>query len=88
MTELTKGYTALSKDRRPIRAIFFPAEGAAGYIVGDSRDGCHCDAIEAYDEHGEMGWVPWVAVIEDGQIIARLPAWQISVHYTKNGEGR
>jgi hypothetical protein len=79
-TELPKGHTELSKDPRPIQAIYWPMEGAGGYRVGDASGATR---IEAYDENGQMAAVPWVAVFKGDDLICRVPADQVSVHYDK-----
>ncbi len=71
-----KGHTTLSSDSRPIRRVFF-VNGSNGYEV----DGIGVTKIEAYDEHGEQAFVPWVAVFCGDDIIIRIPARAVSVHY-------
>lgn len=72
---LPKGRTALSADTRTIRAIYY--EGRGGFEVGDGQ----ITHIEAYDENGEMGFVPYLAVFNGPKIAARVPARLVSVHY-------
>jgi hypothetical protein len=73
---MTKGHTELSRDARPIWSVFWPVEGA-GFTVGQGK----CTRIEAYDENGELAHVPWVAVFFGDEIVARIPANQVAVHY-------
>ena len=37
--------------------------------------------IEAYGEPGMHCDIPYFAVKQNGIVIARVPAWQVSVHY-------
>jgi hypothetical protein len=75
--DIMKGNTVLSSDERPIKGIYFPAEGHAGWTVGHAG----CTRIVAYDENGSMAHVPWLAVFVGDQISTRVPAEQVSVHY-------
>ena len=52
-------------------------EGEPGWRVGSSG----VTAIVAYDEYGEFAMLPWVAVYRGDEIIVRVPAQQVSVHY-------
>lgn len=72
--DFPKGLTELSRDTRRIKSIAFEEDGS--WQVGSS-----CDRIEAYDETGEMAHVPWLAVINNGAIIARVPARMVVVSY-------
>ena len=78
MSNLPKGATILSQDERPIKAIYWPIEDDAGYVV--DRGGI--TSIEAYDECGGMSMVPWLAVFRGDEIVVRSPADHVSVHYT------
>lgn len=75
--ELPRGHTPLSEDERPIKAIYWPGEGAGGFTAGEYG----CTKIVAYDENGSMSHVPWIAVFKGDEIAVRLPADQVSVHY-------
>ena len=68
------GRTELSKDDRPIRDIF---NDYAARFVG--QDGI--TKIVAYDEHGEMDWVPWFAIFKGDEIYERIPAKAWGVTY-------
>lgn len=83
---MMQGHTELSKDTRPIRAIWFldGEEGlySEGWQVGDGlRGGDTVMKIVAYDEHGEMGCVPWVAVVGLEGVALRMPARNIAIDY-------
>lgn len=79
---MNKGHTQLSQDERPIKAVWWPAEGDRGHKVGDPYDGTDTvTKIEAYDESGHMSHIPWIAVFGNDGIIVRIPADQVSVHY-------
>lgn len=56
-----------------------PIESISGQI------GCWSTAgglrIVAYKEHGEMAYVPYYAVYRGDEIIARVPASFVAVHY-------
>lgn len=62
-------------DQREIYSIDFNDEQGSCY----STDlGCK---IEAYGEPGMHCYIPFYRVIREGKIIARVPAWQVSVRY-------
>lgn len=67
----------LTKDKRPITAVYFPTEAHPGYTVGLYG----VTEINAYDDHGPGGYMPWIAVCNEKETIVRIPAWQVSVHY-------
>lgn len=74
---LPKGNTELSRDTRPIAAVWFE-RGEGGWRVDDNG----CAKIEAYDENGSMANVPWVAIYNhDGVIVSRIPAGMLSIVY-------
>lgn len=74
--DLPKGNTELSKDPRPIRQINVAGDMQAWFV--SHPPGIR---IEAYDENGSMAAVPWIAVFRGDDIIARIPAQQVSIHY-------
>lgn len=76
---LPKGHTALSNDPRKIMSVETMGEGAANYrwVRNDSR----VSKIEAYDEHGQMDWVPWIAIFHGDEIWVRLPAHNLKISY-------
>ena len=76
MTDLPKGNTVLSRDARPIAAVFYPQEADPGFTVGSNG----CTQIVAYDESGQQA-IPWIAVFVGDEIKWRIPADQVSVRY-------
>ena len=68
------------EDKRPIRAIVYEDEGE--FSVG-SGGVCR---IEAYGESGLHCEVAWLAVISGKEVIARVPANQVTILY-KSDEG-
>ena len=79
--ELPTGHTELSRDQRPINAIYWAAEGADWFEVGRNN----ITAIRAYDENGQMSHIPWLAVYRGDEIVVRVPAEQVSIHYGEPG---
>ena len=70
-----KGHTELSRDKRPISHITWPDNATIRVgEIGITR-------IEAYDENGHMGMIPWLAIIKDDQIASRVMADQVMVSY-------
>jgi len=69
--------TELMKDDRPIQAIYWPQEDNPGWRVGESG----VTAIVPYEEYGENCMLAWIAVFRGDEIIVRVPAQQVSVHY-------
>lgn len=80
--KLTIGSTILSKDYRPIKTIAWDQEDEPNYSVGTLG----VTEIVAYDEHGQMSYVPWLAVIMGDVICVRVPADQVMVVYWRPGE--
>ena len=76
-------------DEREIVAIY-PADGSLGWTIEEPyHQALHVDKIEAYGEPGEYCALPWFALWEDGQIIARINAMAVSdVHYRINTESK
>lgn len=69
-------HTELSRDNRAIKLIdVHPAQTT--FRVGDKG----ITKIVAYDEHGEGGYVPWIAIFIDKGIWKRIPASMCSVTY-------
>lgn len=62
-------------DKRPISLVAFEGEdggcyrASAGYV------------IEAYPEAGQHCYLPWIRVIKNGEVICRIPAGMLSIHY-------
>lgn len=79
--------TVLEADKRPILyAEFLPPEECAPCWTTHDGPDKSCDEIQAYNENGEMGPVPWLAIIKGGEIIARLPARFCEIGYTPTPE--
>lgn len=78
--------TTILNDEREIKSIWFEGEGAGGYCVGQSVYQAEAQVkvtkIEAYGEPAQFCDVPWFAVYSDDTLIARIPAGQVTVHYT------
>lgn len=67
----------------------------AVHLMNDPDQGCwkvrdkgqkqpwYCDSIESYGEPGGSDYVPWLKVIDDDEVIARLPAWAVEIRYAK-----
>ena len=72
----------MSSDPRPISAIFFPGDDSNWYQVG----GAGVTKIEIYQEPGEMGMVPWIAVYQGTHLWQRIPARFCIVQYRPSGE--
>ena len=67
--------SVLNDDERPIREL--RSECDSEWCVG--RNGC--TRIVAYDESGEMFFVPWFAIYFGDEVKVRVPARTLSVHY-------
>jgi hypothetical protein len=64
-------------DIRPISALWYE-KGDDGYQAGVGD----CAKIVAYQENGQCDYVPFYAIInEKGDIIQRIPAHFVVVHY-------
>jgi hypothetical protein len=74
-------------DPRPISAIWFPGDDAPGYWTASKDSMFRCDKILAYKEHGPGDFMPFFAVYRDGEIHARIPAWQVTVQYKDSSNG-
>ena len=64
-------------DEREIRCIGNPASDTWDYEIG--RYGV--TKIAAYGEPGMTCYLPEFAVYTGDEILARVPAWTVSVHY-------
>jgi hypothetical protein len=62
-------------DKRPIRRIDWDDKDGSAYIASD-----RC-TIESYAEEGQMAYVAYFRVKQDGVIVARVPAWKVTVTY-------
>lgn len=71
-------------DPRPIDAIWHPGEGAGGWTTSPGYR-FSCDKIVAYAENGQMSPVPFYAVYRGDEIVARVPAQMVEVHYKTAG---
>lgn len=71
--------TALTGDERRIVAIYHCGGDGHGHVVG--RDGVA--RIKPYDEHGGLGWEPWLEIYFERETGPRLrvPARYFEVHY-------
>lgn len=65
-------------DKRIIESICWNNAEDAHYSIKDGHE------IKAYGEPGMHCDIPFVEVRKDGVIIARVPAWQVSVHYKQD----
>lgn len=73
-------------DPRPIAAIWHAGEDAGGWTTSQSVAAqFRCDKIVAYGENGQMATVPFYAVYRGEEIIARVPAQMVEVHYKNAG---
>jgi hypothetical protein len=77
MKDFPKGHTALSDDDRPIKSINAKGDMQAWFRIGVGG----CSRIVAYDESGHMANIPWIAVVCGDEIICRVPADHVSIHY-------
>ena len=64
----------LVRDERPILYAERLGEGEDSWWTTKEGPSKNCDEIRPYWENGEMAAVPWLAIIKDGEIIARAPA--------------
>jgi len=72
------GHTELSKEPRSIRMVHDADGNGNQYVVGTRG----VTKILAYDEHGDLDFVPWIAVFTgEGKIWVRFPAKNIAVYY-------
>ncbi len=58
--------------------------------VYTSREGTYknCDAIEIYEDRGQMGLVPWLRVMKEGQVHVRISPALCAIGYKlKKGTG-
>ena len=65
----------IEHDERPIAGIYF-----------NDKDETHWEAksgytIEAYGEPGMACYIPYFRVIKNGEVVSRIPAWQVTVVY-------
>lgn len=63
----------LAEEKRPISAIFWDDNDGTGFTVGNT-----CDEILAFEETDST---PWLVIIKDRKVIARVPAYKVSVFY-------
>ncbi len=80
--DLPRGGTVLSRDERPIQAIFY--NGSEEGWTADRSGGTE---IVAYDENGQGAPVPWIAILKNGRIQNRIPAHLVEVYYAPAPEG-
>lgn len=66
------------RDGREIQSIFTPdVPGSLEWDIGFK----YVDEIRAYPETGPASYVPYFAVIRDGQVITRIPGHMVIVTY-------
>lgn len=68
---------AILDDKREIDLISFNGEDGGHY----SRHGGY--VIEAYGEPQIHCDMPYFRVLKGGVVVARIPAWMVSVHYVQ-----
>lgn len=77
--EFQQGHTALSRDERQITS----AIGERGnFAVGDFG----VTKITAYDENGEMAYVPWLAIWKGDAVVVRCPARDMTISYQSDDD--
>ncbi len=81
----------IASDTRKIRGIYsLMCDGDGNVPVCwqlETQGGSwKCDAIEAYDELGPGDFMPWLRVIRNGAIVARVPAWGVEITYEEDPE--
>jgi hypothetical protein len=77
---LTRGNTELSRESEPITEIE-SVEGDREWVRWNFM-ASNGKKIEAYDEMGENGWQPWLAVFsKDGKCLFRVPAHRALIFY-------
>lgn len=72
------------KDHRPIEAVFFLDSDETIYRADDYVH------INAYAEKGPADWIPYICVRKYGAVIARFPAFMVTITYEElgsNGDG-
>lgn len=65
------------QDEREISAVWFLCEDGGGYSVGTVGT----TKIAAYGEPGHMASIPFIAVYGGDELLVRIPATAVSVHY-------
>ena len=63
-------------DQRIVGA-YLNGEGAGGWMVGHNG----VTSITAFDDNGVGGLMPWLSINNGADVICRIPAWQVSIHY-------
>lgn len=75
----------IAKDPRPIEAIHYNDFEGSCFRVGElfkvTKPGDVVTSIVAYDDYGVGDVTPWLAVRCGEEVIARVPAWQVEIHY-------
>lgn len=64
-------------DKRKISLVTFDFDGEEGAAYRASPD----LVIEAYPEAGPHCYLPWIRVIQKGEVVTRFPAGMVSIHY-------
>lgn len=71
-------------DDREILSIWYPGEDAGGWSTSNEVAlQFRADRIVAYGENGQMAPVPFYAVFQGGEIVSRVPANLVEVHYVR-----
>lgn len=77
-----RSYTAssvLATDPRPILEAWTFGGHGGGWVVGQAGT----TKIEAYDDLGSESFVPWIAVYAGDQVVVRIVAHQVEIHYER-----
>ena len=72
----------LISDTRKIEAVYYDDAEGSHYKINETG----VSDIVAYAEPGIYGIVPWLKIMVDRVVIARLPAWKVTVVYAE-GQG-
>lgn len=86
---IRSGPCRIAEDKRPIKGIYRVYEGwkTVEYWIDSAMDGHNVvSRIEAYEEFGETGPVPWFAVYVGDSIRWRIPAHMVTVEYAEAPE--
>lgn len=71
--QLPRGNTTLSRDDR--RISFCVLQNGNSYVVGDKTG---VTDIIAYDENGEMSYIPWIAIYKGDFLFVRVSGRYLS----------
>lgn len=62
-------------DKREISGIYWDNTEEDNFKYEDGYE------ILAYAEHGPCGPIPYFEVMSDGNVVARVPSWKVTVYY-------